>query len=166
MLQDLNFDDTSEIGVLVRSAIEAYELDVEPAIIEHKIRNVLQAPSLREVSEANCIHEAWIAAEIDTGVELEGAVDLLIRHEDDSFTIVDFKTDRVSGEDLDKRAEIYAPQLGGYALILEALDMNVADAILIFSDGGEDGGYREFKIADLDSAKRQAITQAKTSLGI
>lgn len=166
VLQDLNLDDLSEIGQLADSAVQAYELDVEPAFIEQKVRNVLEAPIFDGVSEENCIHEAWIAAEIEPEVELEGAVDLLIRHEDSSLTVVDFKTDRVVGEELEKRAGNYAPQLGGYALILESLGMKVEGAVLIFSDGGDDGGYREFRIDDLESAKQRAKAEAKTRLGI
>jgi len=165
VLQDINFDDPSDIAQLVTSAIEAYELDEDPASIELKVRNVLESASLQGVSESNSIHEAWIAAKIEPGIELEGAVDLLIKHDDDSFTIVDYKTDRVKGEELLKRAAGYEPQLGGYALVLEKLDMNVRNAVLIFANGGEDGRAIEYAVPDLEGAKRLALCKARAEIG-
>ena len=165
VLQDINFDDPSDIAQLVTSAIEAYELDEDPAGIELKVRNVLESASLQNVSESNSIHEAWIAAKIEPGIELEGAVDLLIKHDDDSFTIVDYKTDRVKGEELLKRAAGYEPQLGGYALVLEKLDINVRNAVLIFANGGEDGRAIEYAVPDLEGAKRLALCKARAEIG-
>jgi ATP-dependent exoDNAse (exonuclease V) beta subunit len=168
VLQDINFDDTSDIQQLVTSAIQAWELEEDPANIEMKVRNTLEAPILQGVSESHIIHEAWVAAKIDdlNGNVLEGSIDLLIRHADDSFSIVDFKTDSVSGTDLEERAGQYEPQLGGYVLILESLKIEVARAILLFSDGGDEGGYRQFEIEDLVNAKNRAVSQAKIELGI
>ena len=48
----------------------------------------------------------------------------------------------------------------------DAYEFPRADAPAPAADGGDDGGYREFKIDDLDSAKRQARTEALTKLRI
>ena len=168
VLQDINFDDTTNIQQLVAFAMEAYELEEDPANIEMKVRNILEAPILKGVSESQSIKEAEVAAKIDdlNGKVLRGKIDLLIRHPDDSFSIIDFKTDSVSGMDLEERAGQYAPQLGGYVLILESLGKTVARAVLIFSDGEKAGGSREIEIKDLVNAKTRAIAEAKIQLGI
>lgn len=63
---------------------------------------------------------------------LQGVVDCALI-EDDGITVVDFKTDRVTQETLQERAEHYAPQIRTYAEALERIyEKPVKEAVLYF----------------------------------
>lgn len=73
----------------------------------------------------------------DEEVLLQGVVDLFAV-EDDGVTVVDFKTDRVSGEEQKERALSYQPQLQAYSAALERiLTLPVKRRILYFFHTGE-----------------------------
>ena len=58
--------------------------------------------------------------------------------QDGAVTVVDFKTDRVSGADLARRAEEYRPQLQAYSRALEEiLELPVTRRVLYFFHAGE-----------------------------
>jgi ATP-dependent helicase/nuclease subunit A len=67
---------------------------------------------------------------------VEGKIDLLFE-EEDGFTIVDWKTDRLAGEEERERAEErYAPQLAAYASALAAVlgpEARIKDLRLVFA---------------------------------
>jgi len=105
------------------------------------------------------------AAEISENIELEGSVDLIIQNDDDSVTIVDYKTDQVEGALLQERARGYEPQLAGYALVLEKLGMQVRDAVLVFANGGADGSAAEYFVKDMDTAKAVAMSEIQRQIG-
>ena len=88
----------------------------------------------------------------------------MIQNEDGSMTIVNYKTDRIQGELLDERAKGYEPQLAGYVLILEKLGMGVRDAILVFANGGADGGAYEYSIKVMEVAKSVAETEIRSQI--
>jgi ATP-dependent helicase/nuclease subunit A len=58
--------------------------------------------------------EVYDPALIGEQVLLQGVVDCVL-FEDDGITILDFKTDRVSGDAMLARAENYRPQVEAYA---------------------------------------------------
>ena len=159
VLQDVDFGDHSNLDALVQQAIDAYSLTESRDDITQLVNNVLASPTVAAASASSSWREAWVAAEVADGAEVEGAIDLIIRNPDESVTIVDYKTDRVSGEDLNERAKGYEPQLAGYAIVLEKLGMKVRDAVLVFADGGSDGGAYEYVVPDLDTAKSLAMAE-------
>jgi ATP-dependent helicase/nuclease subunit A len=53
------------------------------------------------------------------GTIVEGKIDVVFR-EGDGLCIVDFKTDRISKQDVKARAEQYRPQAAAYAAAIEA----------------------------------------------
>ena len=72
----------------------------------------------------------------DDAVLLQGVVDCFFE-EDGELVVVDFKTDRVTGEALTQRAETYRPQLAAYAAALEKiLEKPVTERILYFFAAG------------------------------
>ena len=101
--------------------------------------------------------EVWVAAEISEGMEIEGSIDLIIQNDDDTVTIVDYKTDQVEGEILQERAKGYEPQLAGYALALEKLDIKVREAVLVFATGGVNNTAFEYCVQDLEAAKTNVM---------
>ena len=159
VLQDVNFDDHANIDELIQQAVDAYSLSESPDDIAHLVNNVLASPTIAGASASNSWRESWVAAEVADGVEVEGAIDLVVRNTDGTVTIVDYKTDRVTGADLETRAQGYEPQLAGYAIVLEKLGMKVRDAVLVFADGGSDGTAYEHVVSNLEEAKRLAITK-------
>ncbi|NQW19719.1 MAG: UvrD-helicase domain-containing protein [Chloroflexi bacterium] len=165
VLQDINFDDPSNLDELVQLAIDAYSIPDLRDDVAKLVRNVLQSPTVAKATSSNSWSEAWVAAEIDDGIEIEGSVDLMIKHEDDSITIIDYKTDRVMGDLLEDRARGYENQLAGYVLILEKLGMSVRDAVLVFADGGKDGNASEYFIKDLQEAKTAARSKIHRKIG-
>lgn len=58
-------------------------------------------------------------------LEMTGTIDLCLENEDGSWTIIDYKTDRVNGMDektyIDRLRELYSEQLKGYGFIVEQL---------------------------------------------
>ena len=77
------------------------------------------------------------AYEGDT-VLLQGVVDCFFAEADGSLTVVDFKTDRVSGAEVARRAEEYCTQLETYSAALErVLERPVGRRILYFLHPGE-----------------------------
>ena len=70
-------------------------------------------------------------------VLLQGVVDCWFVEEDGAVTVVDFKTDRVSGEDVERRARDYRPQLDAYARALsQAAGLAVKRRYLWFFSAG------------------------------
>ncbi len=156
VLQDIDFDDHSSLEDLARLAAVDYAIPELQDDITQLVKNVLASPSVAGATSSNSWSEAWVAAEIEDGIEIEGSVDLMIQHDDQSITIIDYKTDRVQGELLKERAKGYENQLAGYVLVLEKMGMKVRDAVLVFADGGKDGSASEHFIEDLTSAKTAA----------
>jgi ATP-dependent exoDNAse (exonuclease V) beta subunit len=164
VLQDIDLADHSNLDQLVRLATDAFaipELSDDVALL---VRNVLESPSMTGLSADNSWREAWVAAEVAEGIEVEGYVDLMIQHDDGSITIVDFKTDQVVGELLDERARGYENQLAGYALVLEKLGLTVRNALLIFADGDSDGRAYEYFVEDLEQAKTAAMAKIRSEI--
>jgi ATP-dependent exoDNAse (exonuclease V) beta subunit len=157
VLQDVNFDDLANLDDLVRSSAEAHEVVGDEEEIANSVRNTLTSPRVAVATNQNSLREVWVAAEISEGMEIEGSIDLIIHNDDDTVTIVDYKTDQVTGEILQERAKGYEPQLAGYALALEKLDMKVREAVLVFATGGVDGTAFEYCVQDLEAAKTNVM---------
>jgi ATP-dependent exoDNAse (exonuclease V) beta subunit len=159
ILQDIDFADHLNIDELAQQAANEYAIPELEADIAQLVRNVLESPTVALATNDNSWSEAWVAAEIEDGIEVEGSVDLVIQHDDDSITIIDYKTDLVHGELLEERARGYESQLAGYALVLEKMGMKVRDAVLVFADGGQDGLATEYFVKDLTAAKAAAVEE-------
>ncbi|MBN4064622.1 UvrD-helicase domain-containing protein [Dehalococcoides mccartyi] len=164
VLQDIDFDDRSNVDELVRLAVDAYAIPESQDDVLQLVKNVLGSPTVSMANSGNSWSEAWVAAEVEDGIEIEGSVDLMIQHDDGSITIVDYKTDRVVGELLAERARGYENQLAGYALVLEKLGMTVRDAVLVFADGAADGTAVEYSVPDLGLAKTAALEEIREKI--
>ncbi len=81
--------------------------------------------------------EADPAAAAGDEILLQGIVDCCFEQPDGSLAVVDFKTDRVSGEALRRRAEQYRPQLTAYsAALTRVLERPVTRRVLYFLHTG------------------------------
>ena len=164
VLQDIDFDDDFNLNELVSQAVEAYNIPDLKNDVTLLVRNVLSSPSVAAATGENSWSEAWIAAEVEEGIEIEGSVDLMVQHEDGSITIIDYKTDRVQGEFLEERARGYENQLAGYALVLEKMGMKVRSAVLVFANGGVGDTAREYVVEDLETIKEAALSKIRDEI--
>ena len=102
-------------------------------------RAALAAPSLRREFKFSILAPArryYPQAGEGEQVLLQGVVDCYFETED-GLTVVDFKTDRVRGEVLLRRAEEYRPQLEAYAQALgEITGKPVGRKVLWFFEEG------------------------------
>ena len=78
-------------------------------------------------------------AEVEEEVLLQGVVDCWFEESDGTVTVVDFKTDRVYGDDVARRAEDYRPQLDAYTRALsQAAGVAVKRRCLWFFSVGQE----------------------------
>ena len=74
----------------------------------------------------------------DDFVLVQGVIDCFIEGADGSYSVIDFKTDRVAPDALAERAEHYRPQLEAYSLALaQVIGKPVKEKILYFLRRGE-----------------------------
>ena len=122
--------------------------DQAQAVDRDAVRRFLSSPLAEELRQAEHVEREYRFSllvpasdyELGLGEEeilLQGVVDLFgVTH--GAVTVVDFKTDRVSGRDLARRAEEYRPQLQAYSRALEQiLELPVTRRVLYFFHAGE-----------------------------
>ena len=108
------------------------------------VRSVLRSDLLAEASGARRImREAPFTISIDShfasvskagtvpGGMIEGRIDLMFETEN-GWTAVDYKTDRVSAADVDRRFEMYRPQGGLYAVSLSKMGMDLNGGMVFY----------------------------------
>jgi len=130
----------------------------------------LKTPVMQRAAEALAKGRAWresyVSAPVgDSGLILEGYVDLIFEDDDGSLVIVDYKTDRTTDA-----AEAYELQLGAYvAAVRRATGREVSEAVLVFSrrasEALKDGTSLEaaqHSVSDLDQSATRAIKLAET----
>jgi ATP-dependent helicase/nuclease subunit A len=125
---------------------------------------VMQSAALA-LTKGRAWRESYVSAPVgNTGVVVEGYVDLMFQDEDGSLVIVDYKTDRTTGA-----AEQYELQLGAYiAAVREATRLEVSAAVLVYSRRASEALARgtsleaaEHRVADLDHAANRAVKLAE-----
>jgi ATP-dependent exoDNAse (exonuclease V) beta subunit len=104
-------------GEEVRSAIE---------VAEAALREPLLARARQAMTTGRCRRETPVALTLNTGVLVEGVVDLAF-DEADGVTIVDFKTDR----DLERGLAHYTRQLQLYAVAIRSATGRSATPVLM-----------------------------------
>jgi ATP-dependent exoDNAse (exonuclease V) beta subunit len=77
-------------------------------------RAALESAVVRRAASREYWRETYVAVPLD-GITLEGYVDLVFR-DDDGLVVVDYKTDAVSGAELDARLAHYRVQAAAYAV--------------------------------------------------
>ena len=122
--------------------------DQAQAVDRDAVRRFLSSPLAEELRQAERVEREYRfsllvpASDYEPGlgeeeILLQGVVDLFaVTH--GTVTVVDFKTDRVSGDGLARRAEEYRPQLQAYSRALEQiLELPVTRRVLYFFHAGE-----------------------------
>jgi ATP-dependent helicase/nuclease subunit A len=108
-------ESTKRVATLQGRILGASEEEVEAASIT--VQTVLGHPLLQRAGRAwlcgQCRRETPITLTLENGTLVEGVIDVAFL-EDDSWTVIDFKTDR----ELEKELEHYERQVGIYALAI------------------------------------------------
>jgi len=100
------------------------------------VRAACDSEPVRRAATARHWREVPLGAPID-GVLLEGFVDLLYELPDGRLVIIDYKTDSVSGAEVDRRMERYRLQGGVYGLLVaEVTEREVARVEFVFAAAG------------------------------
>ena len=101
--------------------------------------------SVRAREAWRVFHEApvqWVTIDLaGRSLHMRGAIDRVVQFEDGSVEVVDFKTDRVSPEELEERARHHRTQLALYGLALESAGLTVRTLTLAFLAAGEDVSF-------------------------
>ena len=119
-------NDMGELERFLRSPIAEELRGAETLLREYRFTVLLPALALSEDAAA------------EDHVLLQGIVDCCFGGKDGPLTVLDFKTDRVKGEELRLRAERYRPQLEAYSGALSrVLERPVERRILCFLHAGE-----------------------------
>jgi ATP-dependent exoDNAse (exonuclease V) beta subunit len=124
---------------------------------------------MRRAAEALAKGRAWresyVSAPVgDSGLILEGYVDLVFEDDEGALVIVDYKTDRTTNA-----AKAYELQLGAYvAAVRKATGLAVSEAVLVFSQqasealkNGSSLEDAQHSVSDLDQAAELAIKLAE-----
>ena len=135
----------------------------EATTVERLARAALASPVVRRAAaSARHWRELPLTMRVAGGT-LEAVVDLCFEGPE-GLVIVDYKTDSLSSlTELSELAEHYRPQVGGYALALEALGAGpVSEAVLLFLSVA--GGVVEHRVPDLGAAAAGARKRAELLL--
>ena len=126
--------------------------------IARLVRRALDSPLVKRALESGrWWRETPVAGPVGDGI-VEGFIDLLFK-EEDSFVIVDYKTDALgSDEEVERAMARYRLQGGGYALALSrATGATVKEVSFLFLEPS-----REETVEDLSSAMKDAEDAALT----
>ena len=150
-LQYLDFRDFDVAGQLARLTERHLLTPAQAAAIPvWELERFLRSPIAEELRGAETLLREYrftvllpaLALSEDAAAEdhvlLQGIVDCCFGGKDGPLTVLDFKTDRVKGEELRLRAERYRPQLEAYSGALSrVLERPVERRILCFLHAGE-----------------------------
>jgi ATP-dependent exoDNAse (exonuclease V) beta subunit len=171
VLQDIDLTNPSiaELGVLAAKHSSAHAVAGFEDEIFRLAQATLEAPVMRRAAEALAKGRAWresyVSAPVgDSGLILEGYVDLVFEDDEGALVIVDYKTDRTTNA-----AKAYELQLGAYvAAVRKATGLAVSEAVLVFSQqasealkNGSSLEDAQHSVSDLDQAADLAVKRAE-----
>ena len=175
VLQDVDPGEVGDGGIitglsaLATKHARAHDVSEYEAEVLALAQATLATPVMQRAAVALAKGRAWresyVSAPVgDTGVVVEGYVDLMFEDKDGSLVIVDYKTDRTTDA-----ADQYELQLGAYiAAVTKATGIEVSAAVLVFSRrasealaAGTSLDAAEHRVADLDHAANRAIRLAE-----
>lgn len=128
------------------------------ADVERLVRGACAIDTVQRAAQARHWRELPLGAEVD-GVIVEGFVDLLYEDADGRLVVLDYKTDAVSGAEVDRRVEHYRLQGGVYALLTRRVTgRDVARVEFVFAASGETRVIEDVDAAVAESEKVLAAT--------
>ena len=100
-------------------------------------RNCLASPTVqRAIASGSYYREVPFTIPLDDGGFAVGRIDLLSR-DGDGVVVADYKSDRITGPEIDARMDVYQGQAETYALSMaRATGLSVRDVVLVFARPG------------------------------
>ncbi len=119
-----------------RMAMETGIPELADEVFQNASR-ALQAEVLQRARGSPCVRrEMPFLTDIDEKTTVGGVIDLVFE-EKGSFTIVDYKTDRIGAEEVSARVEVYREQITLYArAVAKITGRDVRRAVLVFTQSG------------------------------
>ena len=143
----------ADLGATGRIGVEALAADVEGRVLA-----ALDSATFEMARTHRSYRELAVGIPTGSGT-LDGYIDLCIEGPD-GWIVVDYKTDRVADDDLDRFVAAYRIQLAAYAVMLQSVASTpVVEARLLLL---RPDGARELPIVDL----RAAMDEVRGLLGI
>jgi ATP-dependent helicase/nuclease subunit A len=137
VLQVIDLTTRAGLDDLARAQAAAEGIPEQAAEVARLVRAACDSAPARRAATARHWREVPLGAPAG-GVLLEGFVDLLYELPDGRLVIVDYKTDTVSGAEVDRRMERYRLQGGVYGLLVaEVTRREVARIEFVFAAAGE-----------------------------
>jgi hypothetical protein len=101
-------------------------------VVAALVRSALDSDVVQRAASRPHWRETYVGTVVGDRV-LEGYIDLVYRDDDGGLVVVDYKTDTVPAEALDRRVAFYRPQMAAYvAGLTAAAGLPVSRAVLLF----------------------------------
>jgi len=106
--------------------------------LEEMARKCIDSDIIRRaLNSKRFFREIPFSVKSDEHTLLDGAVDLLFE-EEDGLVIVDYKTDEINKDEINKMAEYYKPQGKFYADVFKKMGFRVKQVVFLFTRHGEE----------------------------
>ncbi len=130
-LARMDYDGSTDIAALLRRLLEAESAEAEShrASAEEMLSKFLCSPRAKNLVQARQVHRelefllAWPPGDAGSNGAryLQGYIDCLYQDADGKWHLLDYKTNRISAENVAAAAGQYEMQLGVYALAVEEI---------------------------------------------
>jgi ATP-dependent exoDNAse (exonuclease V) beta subunit len=153
VLQVVDLATADALDSLASAQAAAEGISDQAEYVARLARAAVASDAVRRAASQRHWREVPVGATVDD-VILEGFIDLLYEEPDGRLVVLDYKTDAVSGAQLDERAARYRLQGGVYALlVVHVTGRQVARIEFVFADAGETRA-----ITDVDAAMAEVRT--------
>ncbi|TAJ46887.1 MAG: DNA helicase UvrD [Herbiconiux sp.] len=148
VLQSVDLALPTGLEALVAAQCVAEGVTEHADVVLSYVLSALGLPIVQRAGGLQHWKESFVGT-VEDGTVLEGYVDLIVREEDGTLVVVDYKTDTVPDAAIPVRAAYYAPQLLAYGRALIAATGASTRLVLAFLDGGG-GPAREYEVRIVD----------------
>ncbi|SDP11180.1 ATP-dependent exoDNAse (exonuclease V) beta subunit (contains helicase and exonuclease domains) [Klenkia soli] len=120
VLQTVDLATGAGLDEAVAAQCAAEGVEPHADVVTALVQSALDSALIREATTQPHWREMYVGAVQADGTILEGIVDLVVRRDDGTLMVVDYKTDAVPSAAIDGRAVHYRPQLASYEAALTA----------------------------------------------
>ncbi|MCP4229608.1 MAG: UvrD-helicase domain-containing protein [bacterium] len=133
IMEHADFDNTGLSDKLVMEAVREFKCEPKRERVEELARNCLASPTITEARSTDEIYRELGFVYPYRGKLVEGVADLVYVIDEELY-IVDYKSDDVTADEVERRARRYEPQMAMYATALANIaSMRVAGMSLLFA---------------------------------
>lgn len=110
------------------------EIEILKSDLEQIRTRFLDSKVVQRIAQAKNVLTETAFQYITPGFQVNGQMDLLLQDMNDSWEIIDFKSDRMKVDEIREKTAFYLPQLQLYSLALRAKRADVTSVTLYFLD--------------------------------